>query len=275
MYAVRGNVAAFNLTSACLNLMDAQVVGAGGRVVKRVGDAILAVFEIPAAAVEAAAAIQEALEASECTLRREGIHVRAGISYGPAVVDAGDVFGDVVNVAARLISHAGPDEIMVSGPAYEALPEHLQASTRLLDELVLRGRPSWALIYQYLWKQDDVTVAVGVRTRTATCALEVTYGPRRFVVDPDHPKLRLGRAPDNDIAIDQEVVSRYHAEITLRGDKFFLVDLSTNGTYVHSENGGVLRASREDVVLSGSGRLTPGSPSAQPLTYRISTDVAR
>lgn len=270
MYAVRGDAVAFDLTSTCLNVMEEQVQQQGGRVFKRVGDAVLAVFHDTERAVHAAAGIQRVLDAPECTLRREGMHVRVGISCGTAVVDAGDVFGDVVNVAARLVSRAGADEIFLSERAYERLPAALRASARLIDQVVLRGRPAWVPIYQYIWKHEDVTVRVGRRVRVPTRALEATYRSQAFVVTPERPKLKIGRGPDNDLRIEREFVSRYHAEITLRGDKFFLSDSSTNGTYLHTEGAEPLRVSREDVLLAGSGRILPGSESAEPIAYRVS-----
>lgn len=269
MYAVRGDTVAFSLTSACLSLMEEHVAANGGRVVKRVGDGVMAVFETPAAAVHAAEAMQRAVEVPDSLLRRERVQVRVGISSGTAVLDGEDVYGDVVNVAARLVSHAGADEIFLSGHAYELLPAELRTSIRLIDQVVLRGRPSLVLVYQYLWKQDDVTVAVGVRTRVPTGTLEATYESQLLVIGPERPKIRIGRAPENDIAIDRDFVSRYHAEISLRGDKFFLTDSSTNGTYLQVGSGDILRISREDVNLSGRGRVLPGSESGAAITYQI------
>jgi adenylate cyclase len=271
MYAVRGDTAAFSLTSVCLNLMEEQVGAHGGRVVKRVGDGVMAVFDEPAHAVQTAEAIQRAVETPDSMLRREGIQVRFGISCGTAVHDGDDVYGDVVNVAARLVSHAGADEIFLSGAAYERLPAEMRSSIRLMDQVILRGRPSLVLVYQYLWKQDDMTVAVGLRTHVPTGTLEATYESKLLVVGPERPKIRIGRAGDNDIAIDQDFVSRYHAEISLRGDKFFLTDSSTNGTYLRIGSNDVLRISREDVNLSGSGRIFPGSESAPVIRYQILT----
>src|SRR5438552_2793969 len=108
MYAVRGDSVAFSLTSTCLTLMEEQVKSVGGRVVKRVGDGIMAVFETTEAAVSAAVGIQEALDKPGSELRREGLHVRVGVACGRSVLAGGDVYGDVVNVAARLQAHAGP-----------------------------------------------------------------------------------------------------------------------------------------------------------------------
>jgi hypothetical protein len=64
-------------------------------------------------------------------------------------------------------------------------------------------------------------------------------------------------------------VSRYHAEISLRGAKFFLTDSSTNGTYLQIGTADVLRISREDVNLTGSGCIFPGSESAPVIRYQI------
>jgi adenylate cyclase len=269
MYATRGDAVAFNLTSTCLNLMEEHVGQHGGRVVKRVGDGVMAVFESPEAALRAAEAIQRAVDTPDSLLRRERIQVRVGISCGPAVLDGDDVYGDVVNVAARLVSHAGSDEIFLSSHAYERLPADLRSSIRLIDQVVLRGRPSLVLVYQYMWKQEDVTVAVGVRTRVPTGTLEATYESQLLVIGPERPKMRIGRAPDNDITIDHDFVSRYHAEISLRGDKFFLTDSSTNGTYLQIGDNDILRISREDVNLSGRGRILAGSESAPAIRYQI------
>lgn len=269
MYAVRGDTVAFNLTSTCLTLMEEHVRRHGGRVVKRVGDGVMAVFENPEPAVHTAEAIQRAVETPGSLLCREGIQVRFGISCGTAVLDGDDVYGDVVNVAARLVSHAGADEIFLSGHAYERLPAELRTSIRLMDQVVLRGRPSLVLVYQYLWKQDDATVAVGLRTRVPTGTLEATFASQLLVIGPERPKIRIGRATDNDITIEQEFVSRYHAEISLRGAKFFLTDSSTNGTYLQIGGSDMLRISREDVNLSGSGRILPGSETAPAIAYQI------
>src|SRR5262249_19101674 len=122
MYAVHGDQRAFAVTSACLGLLEAEVARSGGRVVKRVGDAILAVFDAADAGVGAAVGMLRALETAESPAQDERVHVRVGIASGTAVLDAGDVYGDVVNVAARLVGLAGVDEIFLSGDCHDALP---------------------------------------------------------------------------------------------------------------------------------------------------------
>jgi class 3 adenylate cyclase len=115
LYAQRGDAAAFALASACLDQVDAGIAAGGGRVVKRLGDGVLALFENPSQAVRAAVALRTGLSAPEATAWREGVRVRFGISSGPAVLARDDVFGDVVNVAARLTTLAGAYEIFLPG----------------------------------------------------------------------------------------------------------------------------------------------------------------
>ena len=78
-----------------------------GELLKTIGDATMTVFNDPLHAVQAASSIQQALkEYNSDRQEREQIHVRIGINYGSVIVDKGDVFGDVVNVASRVESLA-------------------------------------------------------------------------------------------------------------------------------------------------------------------------
>jgi len=87
--AVRGDETAYKLVSTCLTILEAEVQRFGGRVIKRVGDAILAVFDSAEPAVHAAQSMQIALEAPGSEVHAEGVRVRVGIATGTAVLDAG------------------------------------------------------------------------------------------------------------------------------------------------------------------------------------------
>lgn len=88
----------------------------GGRIVKTIGDAIMAAFKQPEDAIYAAVGIQQILEQErDRDRRRFRLHVRIGIHTGQGIVEKKDIFGDVVNVAARVESKAKADEILLSG----------------------------------------------------------------------------------------------------------------------------------------------------------------
>ena len=269
LYAQRGDAAAFALATACLDLIDRHVVAAGGRVLRRLGDGVLALFDTSEAALGAATNVRAALEEPASTLAAEGMRVRCGIASGAAVVVPGDVYGDVVNVAARLVHLAFVDEILLSGGAYEGLPRALRAQAHMIDQLALRNRPTPVVVYEFTRGEQDTTVSAAVRMRGATTTMEITHGERLLVVGPERPRVTIGRDARSDIRVAQNQVSRAHAVISLRGDKFVLADHSINGTYVYLAGGSMLRILREEIVLTGSGRIVPGVESPQPIIYSV------
>lgn len=96
----------------------------GGRVIKTIGDAFMAEFESPLKAVRAAVQAQVMLQGLNAGLpRRKARNVRIGIHYGEVSDRGGDLFGDTVNIAARLEGQAPHGGICVSGEARNALSE--------------------------------------------------------------------------------------------------------------------------------------------------------
>ena len=269
LYATSGNTVAFTLTTECVHIMIEEVRRVGGRALKRIGDSIMAVFDHVDSAVDAAEAIQKVMAQSEPGAAHDRLRVHIGISAGPAVVTEGDVFGDVVNVAARLEKQAGPGEIILSGQAYEGLSADRRRATQMLDEVVLHGRPSRMPIYRYLWKAEDATALAKATLQPQAAALHLRYQGRDFVVNADCPKLRVGRAADTDIVIGTDVVSRYHAEISMRGDKFFLHDSSRNGSYVRAGGIPAVRVAREECLLSEAGDIRLGAEDTAPIHYEV------
>ncbi|MBV8793519.1 MAG: AAA family ATPase [Hyphomicrobiales bacterium] len=114
-----------SLLSAYLDAASAAVSQMGGRVAKTLGDGLMALFGHPVAqendserAVRAALAIQRALAELKCKNAGSGkpeLVARIGIESGPVVVDeAGEIFGDAPNVAARVQALAEPGTVMVT-----------------------------------------------------------------------------------------------------------------------------------------------------------------
>ncbi|MCC6806862.1 MAG: serine hydrolase [Deltaproteobacteria bacterium] len=87
-----------------------------GVIVKTIGDAIMCYFETVGASLKAAARMQQALAAYNDTVQGadDRIHIRIALNAGVAIAQAGDIYGDVVNVAARIEHQAQADEILMS-----------------------------------------------------------------------------------------------------------------------------------------------------------------
>jgi len=93
----------------------------GGRIVKTIGDAILACFQEPVAAVKAAAGMQRGLvEDRKGRDETNQIHIRIGMHKGVGLIKDGDVFGDVVNAASRIQNQAEVEQILITDVLLDA-----------------------------------------------------------------------------------------------------------------------------------------------------------
>lgn len=124
-----------------------------GHVVKTIGDAIMAKFSKPGNAVKAAMAMQQMLERERKHYRRNILKVRIGIHTGQAIVENKDVFGDMVNVAARVESRAKGNEILVSGStAVKCRKKEYHLKPR--GKAKLKGKEARVTLYQCDWKKS-------------------------------------------------------------------------------------------------------------------------
>jgi len=112
-------------THACLTILltdavEPSIAQHGGRVVKNTGDGLLAEFRSAVEAVRAAAQFQERVhELTTGDAEDKRLAFRVGINIGDVIVEAHDIFGDGVNIAARLEGIAEPGGICISSSAYD------------------------------------------------------------------------------------------------------------------------------------------------------------
>jgi len=113
-------VGTHKLLSAGLDLISGRIEDAGGRVVHYAGDAVLAEFASVVAAVETAVGIQKSLGEQGASVSEDRrLTFRIGVNLGEVIVDRDDIYGDGVNVAARLESLAEPGGVCVSGAVFD------------------------------------------------------------------------------------------------------------------------------------------------------------
>ncbi len=110
----RGDIEGLSLVRRHNEILFPLVDGHQGRVIKTIGDAILAVFESPAQAARCAVRMQRALEEERNRPGAKPINIRIGIHLGRALVAEKDVYGDAVNTAARVVHESRNGEILVS-----------------------------------------------------------------------------------------------------------------------------------------------------------------
>ena len=121
--------------SAHLDLLTASIQNYGGRVVNFAGDAVLADFTAVSSALSCAIAAQEKLVARNDDMPDgRKVQFRIGVNLGEVIVDRNDIYGDGVNVAARLESLAEPGGVCLSGAVFDAIGHQLPLDYHFLGE---------------------------------------------------------------------------------------------------------------------------------------------
>jgi class 3 adenylate cyclase len=117
----RGDIEYMSMISRHNGLLFPLIQSHGGRVVKTIGDAILALFDDPVAGIKAAAEMQRTLvKDREGKEEIDQIHIRIGLHYGLGLIKDNDVFGDVVNAASRIQHQADPEQILITDALLDA-----------------------------------------------------------------------------------------------------------------------------------------------------------
>ena len=128
-----GTIAALKALRA--DLIDPKIAQHQGRVVKLMGDGMLAEFPSVVDAVRAAVETQRAVTEHNFALPEDKrIEFRVGINLGDVVIDGDDIHGDGVNIAARLEGLAEPGGICISGKVYEEVRDRTELAFEDLGE---------------------------------------------------------------------------------------------------------------------------------------------
>jgi adenylate cyclase len=259
LYDSVGDSAALAAIELCLRLFAALTEQHGGRVVKTIGDEIMAVFPGAAEAGRAAVDIQLGMR-EMAPVDKVRLGVRIGMHQGAVTERDGDVFGDTVNLAARLTDMASSGQIITSLETVEQLEPIQKMDCRTLYSIAVKGKEDEVRICEVLWSDaDDVTQLVAQRATTDQGKqLRLVYRSRVVVLDDHRRTIVLGREATADLVVPDRMASRLHCEIERRQDKFVLTDRSANGTYVTIDGDQEIVLRREEAMLRHHGVIALG-----------------
>ncbi|HSS28890.1 MAG TPA: adenylate/guanylate cyclase domain-containing protein [Usitatibacter sp.] len=259
LYEIVGDTQAHAAVDLCVKLFSALTEQHGGRVVKTIGDEVMAVFADAPPAATAARDIQLGVQ-DMAPVDKVRLGVRVGFHYGVLVERDGDVFGDTVNLAARLAEMASRGQIITSLETAERLAPVQKMDARRLYSIPVKGREREVDICELMWSDsDDATQVVASRASTdAGDALRLVYRTRIVVVGPERRSVVLGRDATADLVVADRMASRAHCEIEQRQDKFVIADRSANGTFLSIDGDREIVLRREEALLRGHGFITLG-----------------
>ena len=262
LIAKAGDAAAVAALGACIEQLKKAAQKAGGRVMSRSADKLMVLLPTPDAAADAAAAMHTAMD-SFPQAGDTKLALGIGFHHGPVIQKENEVHGDTVNLAAKLVEQAANGQIITTRETASHLSPLYRAWMRKLYSIDIKGRSGQVALCELVWRADDnaTLFAKTKTTRVATTTLTLSYRGKNLVRRRDRDAVTLGRDENCGIHVEDDQASRLHCTIERRQDKWFLVDHSTNGTYVTLEGAQDVLVQREEFTLSGRGRIALGQPS--------------
>jgi adenylate cyclase len=244
-----------------------------GRVVKYLGDGVLMVFEYNANAVEAVIELQRVHHVRTGDWpESQKMGLQIGMARGEIVEQAGDCFGDAVNLASRLSDLSGSEQILATSGVIDELESQSEVRSRCLGSLDIRGRNEACVVHRIEWQSETLTDYLTVPapftpgssaiSRPASpSGIELSWLGAHTSFSQNQLPLVLGRDAQAQFVIEDPRVSRRHATIEFRRGKFYLEDVSSYGTWVRfSDTGAVVALRRQECLLLSDGEVALGAP---------------
>ncbi|MDZ7685033.1 MAG: adenylate/guanylate cyclase domain-containing protein [Gammaproteobacteria bacterium] len=216
LYESLGDEDANRIIGKVLDVMAKVTEGYQGFVIKTIGDEIMCRFSSANDCVRAALDIQEEIYCRHSGRIDSDFH-QGRTALGPAILmEDGDVFGDAVNVAARMASIAKGDQIITTEETIRMLDADLQDMSRQFDKTNVKGKEEEIVVYQVVWEQsDDVTrievVAGDDEEEIKYLTLEFR-GEQNRISSQDKRTFVIGRGVQSDLLCQTRLASRTQCE---------------------------------------------------------------
>ncbi len=259
LYDTLGDTLAKQMIDECIDLLRAATVRYGGRVIKTIGDEVMSMLPDADSACLAATDMQLMVSALPIVAGVQRA-IRVGFHAGPVIEENGDVFGDTVNLAARMAGLARGGQIMTTRATVDAMSVMLRSSTRPIAALAVKGKGDDVPVCEVLWQAgEELTMATpSLQAGAGRADLQLRFANQVFDMPQGNTTVVLGRDASCDIVVPDRMASRQHARIERRRDKFYLIDQSTNGSFVKVEGEPEIELRREEVMLRASGHIALG-----------------
>jgi len=271
-----GDDKARSAISSVLNTLIAESDKYEGVLIKTIGDEIMCTFPSPQKAIKASMAMQESV-AGNFVLGTHPIGIRIGFHHGKVIAEKGDVYGDTVNVAARMAGFAKKGQIITNSLTFNNSALNESIKHRSLGKTKVKGKLLAVKIVEIFWHKDvsqvtRISSALDLKLPDAAFNMTLNINGRLIKMTEKSPNKVVGRGEECDIQILAPMASRIHAEIQFSDGNFKIEDQSTNGTWI--EMGGTsLRLHRDKTVLHGTGKIALGSADFSDKSFIIEFEI--
>lgn len=273
LYDTLGDTQAKKLVDECIGIMRDIVARYKGRVIKTIGDEVMCVLPDADSGHLAAADMQLKISSLQ-TVGNVRRAIRVGFHCGPVIEESGDVFGDTVNMAARMAGLAKAMQIITTRATVDKLSAPLRSSTRGIAALSVKGKGDDVDVCEVIWQAgEDLTMATASIAAMKPVKLQLRHGAKALTLEQANSGISVGRDASCQVVLADRMASRVHARVERRRDKFFLIDQSTNGTFVNFAGEAEIVLRREEVMLRGQGRIAFGHSMAESAEETLDFEV--
>lgn len=263
LFKQEGDARARSIIARVVEMMSKTTQASGGRVIKTIGDEVMAAFDDAQSAANAAMMMQEDIHREDYGAP---LTLRIGFHYGPIITEGGDIFGEAVNDAAALVKEAKGSQILLSDVTRNALPDDLKEQSPYFDDLRLKGGNAVSAIHLLKWEDDEggdiATQFVAAITpemldqKNVFDELTLIYAGKAIDIHKEDVPFSIGRGKTTDLTVKYRSASREHCTIDYRRGKFVLIDKSTNGTFVKPDGRAAIYLRREETPLMANGVIS-------------------
>lgn len=274
LYQQMSNGDAKAIIDHAIEVMSSETEAHHGRVIKTIGDEVMASFDCADDACQTALAIQYRCSRSpELT----SLSIRIGMDFGPTLLSNNDLFGDTVNDAAYISHIARGNQILISAAMHQSLQQVFKDLSQEFDNVRLKGHNERSRIYRLEWEpptlSQNPTTVMSIADITQTLdknALYLTCSNKQVAIYPEQTPYIIGRDQNNShLHISSDLASRDHCHILYRRGKYVLVEHSTNGTFVTQPHQAEIYLRREELPLAGQGSFSIGQSGQKPNAFII------
>jgi len=261
LYAVAGDTPGQEAIKRCLEMLRGAAATCGGRMAKMTQDRAMVLINSPDAAADASVAMHTAMDTFPA-VGAVKLALGIGFHHGAVIQKDEEVFGDTVNLAARIVEQAAKDQVITTQETAHLLSPIYRPWIRKLGKVGIKGRSGEVEISELVWRADDSATLVAKKRqdRPAHQKLKLKYKGLEVVRRREKDAVIIGRDPSSGLVVDDDQVSRHHCSIERRHDKFVITDTSSNGTYVTIQGEPEVMLNREDLTLSKRGWICFGQP---------------
>jgi len=260
LYKQLGDAEANRIVTGKLQGMARVILDSRGRIIKTIGDEIMAQFPDPTDGLNAAIGIQNVTPRSPM--------IRVGMAWGDVLHKDNDLFGKTVNDAAAVAKIARGGQILTTQEHSSVLPPGI-FKLATFDTVRLKGGTSDTTLFRVEWEAEDdedmvehTTLSRIVDAGKAELTLAVTdqMGRRSMLkLGPEDTPYVVGRNPQRcQLIVNAGFVSREHCHIDFQHGSFILHDHSSNGTHVIMSQHQPVYLRRNSAPLLGEGVIGVG-----------------